>query len=1038
MFGIMIKMNAKRPAAGVYFRIFVCIFIFSCAAPLFSGGKRDPVLEKADSLVEEKRWLEAIQLLSQFIANDNERFDEAEQRIYNILRHNNSYYGLLNELINIVENSPENVDKIVALSETLKTMNVTPTEETSRFINQVVQTAQLVRNRRLMEDILRQGRELLDKRQYLAALEKYKSGFTLYQTEMRDANFGDDIAGRTGAYLNAIDAAISTITAVLAPINNTITTLGSIDNNVDTPQNRLAVANTLSAVEPALNRLIEAKTAFAGADVFLESTGARPEITESSNTGRYFFPFASLFIRGRPNESIREGMLGTVDAIWESIMLPLDNAYLITSERLYTVAETNTENGNYSIATRAVSETRDFIKGPLFLADKSQTFTDIDINYPVSGYNQNITELVDSNVLRFRAMNDALHYFDDAISIGTSYTGFQQGSQTVNVIEQLRENKTTIEAAFVQARAFRSAYRETSTKIDNNIIAINNSMEQFASRAESARRTEDAAPIQAGLRYFGDARRIFEKLGIALFGDEEATALELYALANTGLTEKIAKQEKLLNDIAPLMEGIPIITEHGTEVTARYPREASREFIKIENDLRSDLQFSNTVLNEYGKDPPHFQNNPEYHELENATIVFAERLRVLNENETNNLERVLENYGRAESLRRDGERLLEESQTALGRENFTLARENLEGTQTRFTASLDLQENPALRRTWANVLEPLAVEIARAEYEAVVKEVRGLINTARDRYFAGTFDRAEEGLMRAENRWARVRPDPHEEVEYWLSLVRGALTLRAGTTIPVTAPLYPEMSQLLNDARKNYSDGVSLLRSSRREEGLMKFEYAREKTREVRLVFPVNQEAGILELRIEQVIDPDAFDENFRRRFVAAVAGSRRGSMESYIELENLSNINPRYTGMQTAITEAQYDVGLKMRPIARNIGVEATEIARRAESIMRGNVSSRYEEILALANRALELDPTNTVAAQVKDSVQIAINNRSAAATLASDAAGEQEYLRALREYTQGNNILAMSIVQRLLQNPAYRDNVRFNELRRRIASTM
>jgi hypothetical protein len=96
---------------------------------------------------------------------------------------------------------------------------------------------------------------------------------------------------------------------------------------------------------------------------------------------------------------------------------------------------------------------------------------------------------------------------------------------------------------------------------------------------------------------------------------------------------------------------------------------------------------------------------------------------------------------------------------------------------------------------------------------------------------------------------------------------------------------------------------------------------------------------------------------------------------------------------------------------------------------------TSRYNEALALTNQALALDPNNARAAQVRDRLKIELSRASPSMT---EAASEQEYVRAVREFQQGNNILAMSIIQRLLQNPANANNVRYNELRRRIEATM
>jgi hypothetical protein len=247
--------------------------------------------------------------------------------------------------------------------------------------------------------------------------------------------------------------------------------------------------------------------------------------------------------------------------------------------------------------------------------------------------------------------------------------------------------------------------------------------------------------------------------------------------------------------------------------------------------------------------------------------------------------------------------------------------------------------------------------------------------------------------------------------------------------------LYPEVSQLLNDAQRNYNDGVSLIKFDSRDSGMQKFAIAREKTREVKLMFPVNQEAGMLELKINQVIDPNAFEETFRQRFITAVAGAKRGSMESYIDLENLSSINPKYSGIQAALAEAKYDVGLMPRPIDTKIINNSNDLARRAQQLLAGNVRSQYAGVLDLVNQALQLNPNNALAMQIKDRVQLAIGSGN---VVVSDQATEQEYLRAVREFQQGNNILALSIVRRLLQNQNNKNDERINALYKRISATM
>jgi hypothetical protein len=483
------------------------------------------------------------------------------------------------------------------------------------------------------------------------------------------------------------------------------------------------------------------------------------------------------------------------------------------------------------------------------------------------------------------------------------------------------------------------------------------------------------------------------------------------------------------------MEGFEITTEQGHDVLAHYPREANRIYISMEDRLKESVTFADTVSAGIENEPERFEESLVYRRVESQALAYIDKIKNINAESLSGRELSRDRYLRAESLRQNAERQLDEARTAIRRNDAVAARQRIDESVVRLTESLDLQENPDIRRLWTTQLEPLAAEISRIEYADAVKLVREYINTARQQYFAGDFEQAEQSLVRAENRWAGIRSEPNEEVVYWLTIVRGALSLREGTAIPVTAPLYPQMSQLLNDAQKDYNDGASLLRSNRRQEGLVRFESAREKTRQVRMIFPLNQEAGILELKIDQVIDPASFEQSFRRRYAEAVAGANTGSIESYIELENLSKINSRYPGMQAALNEAAYDVGLKMRPVEKTASEQATELASSAQRILASNIRSQFEEALELVRRAQQLDPANTLAGLVMDNIQVAIGS---AGSFVSDTASEQDYFRAVREFQQGNGILAMSIVERLLQNPANRGNVRINELRRRIAATL
>jgi hypothetical protein len=266
-------------------------------------------------------------------------------------------------------------------------------------------------------------------------------------------------------------------------------------------------------------------------------------------------------------------------------------------------------------------------------------------------------------------------------------------------------------------------------------------------------------------------------------------------------------------------------------------------------------------------------------------------------------------------------------------------------------------------------------------------------------------------------------------------MVRGALSLRSGRVILPTAPLYPEMSQLLSAATRDYEEGVRYINTGSRSSGLAKFGDARRKTREVKLMFPVNQEAGMLELRMDQVTDPGVFIASFDQRMRDAIAGTKRRSIESFAELQNLAEINPGYPGIAAILVQAEIDMGRRPPPLNPRDLARSRDLAASARRILDGNITTQFEVALAQVNEALTLNPNNTDAMPVKDRL---LTRMSAPGAIVLNSQDETEYQRAVRELQQGNNLVALSIVERLLQNPQNRNITKVLDLQRRIQSIL
>jgi tetratricopeptide (TPR) repeat protein len=314
----------------------------------------------------------------------------------------------------------------------------------------------------------------------------------------------------------------------------------------------------------------------------------------------------------------------------------------------------------------------------------------------------------------------------------------------------------------------------------------------------------------------------------------------------------------------------------------------------------------------------------------------------------------------------------------------------------------------------------LGQAITAAQTQIIIVEVRDLINSSRNLYFNGNFQQAQDNLFRARNRWALTGQDENQEIEHWLRLVYIALNMNVERVISPTAPLFPEMSQLLNQAQRNFEEGQRYINAGQRDLGMAKFDEARQLTREVRLVFPFNQDAGLLDLRIEQFLDPPAFNAAFTQRLNTAIAGTRQQSIVAFADLLNLAEINPQYPNMRAIIIQAEVNMGIRLpTPDPADIAL-SRDLTASARRIADANLVAQYEVALTQLDQAIRLNPNNTEALQVRDRLLPRINLPGAIVLTRED---ELAYNEAERHHLAGNNLAAYSILQRLMQNPQNRN---------------
>jgi outer membrane protein assembly factor BamD (BamD/ComL family) len=393
----------------------------------------------------------------------------------------------------------------------------------------------------------------------------------------------------------------------------------------------------------------------------------------------------------------------------------------------------------------------------------------------------------------------------------------------------------------------------------------------------------------------------------------------------------------------------------------------------------------------------------------------------------------------AELAKNEGELRYNQAEQAFLKGDYDSCRDYIEKSRAKYNESLLYQESETLRATSDSKLLALGERIIRGENEIVVKEVRELKTKAKNAYYAGNFENAENILNQAKIRWFTTNSEDDPEIESLLSLVGNALSMKTGRTINPTAPLYPEMSQLLNIANQYYNEGKALMSKGKKAEAEHSFESAKEKLREVQTVYPLNQEASLLTLRIDKLIDEKAFTEYFTRKVETAKSDYLDKSKQQtvYTELLDLYEINPSYPGLKDFIYNVEIALGIRVKPPDTSALRKSTQLASEAQKVY--DADSRNEislnRALQLVNQALEANPDNTEAQILKDRISTSLGGTGTAVLPAS---AEKLYQQAVQELQRGNTIQAYAIVSSLMENKTYKKASKIIDLMKKVESLL
>lgn len=1005
------------------FRGFVfSILIFSFCLPLYPESSKDQntergdvlTLEQIDSLIKDTNYEKALSALNIFIRENPEQFDSAQKRVKRILNARNRYTILANQLIQVIQDEPGNAEKILAITNQLEALEKHPSDKQLAFIEQTKVAAQFSYYRSEFVEVQKETADLISKGSYTDAADKARSGFYMYQDDFFDQYKQESVVKPVREAMGSVDTQIASYKAI---------------------QGRLITAVDLFIAAADSGNAVQAQAAFDRAQlVFRDFANIRNNLCAAgwqfqtvfgrikkqapdATTDASFLPFASRFTLGRSDDT-SSGIAGAMDSQWNMLTGRMKNAVTAQMVKNENEFSEQTAGGVFSSnspgsARYNLSSVRDFASvgssvNSLYALLKTDTGGTLEHAYP------NYLTSVDYASILARRTRTLLEAADslsaekrkaDALAEPSPLDSAQKGSEytssliaSAKAIERMAgmDGEGNMETA-----SWSTDYRKA--KESGALSASVDALLPWESLEKSYKSVQSEAAKYAA----GTASALWTR------------SASYYAACGKSYTEtctaSVASVQQLLDK--------------------KYPKEAADAADKASAQIAADKNILTAARKLLGESSYQSAYAAESETIASSIVALDSLIPSADKIASAARTQVL----LAKRAQNEADLRYSQAQQALKAENFDSARKRLQEAREKYNEALSYQDSETLRRTSDENLQTLGGEISRQQNEIVVRDVRKLKNQAKTEYYNGNFDTAENLLNQAKSRWALTNVDEDAEISNLFALVGTALSMKTGRVIPPTAPLYPEMSQILSIATQYYNKGSSLIKKGRRLEGNAMLDQALAKLKELQLVYPLNQEAALLTLRIQQVTDKAGFARLFEQRVNNARRDYRNPAKQqtAYADLLDLYEINPDYPGLKQLIYDVEIAIGVRRKPVDNTSLIQSKQLSSEAQRIVdsAGRDEVKLRQALAKVDKAIELNPDNDTAMFLKDKIQMSIGGRAAVVLSSED---EAKYQQAIQELQKNNIITANAIVEQLLQKNENKRSAKILELQKKIKALL
>lgn len=1001
-------------------------------------------LFEIDRLIRRTEYDEALRQLNNYLKINPDNFDNAQTRIRRIMVARRQYSILAERLIDLIEKDPGNNKEIYEITAQLEKFERHPSDQNLQFIADLKKSAEFNYFRAQFMEIQNATAENTNKKEYVAAIEKAKEGFWLYRDDF-DLKWEDQ------------PEVIASVDAIVNDLHNQI---NALEERRYLPAIQDAVTNFIRAVnsenyDQALQRFNAVQTFMADynrlrQNIINDGEKMQQKFEElraldADSSDASYLPFMFRFIFGS-DAVANSGILGAIDAQWNDYTKQMNDAVFDVLTKNYSkyTAKNFVPNSKYSQDINS-------------WASLEQNVLDL---YKIPS--QNKAHKLFNPLEEYYVLTDYVNTLGkESVRLANVWSRVQTTEKNQGGILNQIKNKD----ASANARRLAVTQLFNSNTELGNLVGIRNSQELENMEWTEAYRLSGRQDWD-GLSelYENTLAQIFDKSSELLTGAwteiteyYKQSADNIYADTasynqsaekyNNGFFTKIPdnllaeinsdiKKAKTYEDTFnadPEMDfGINYSYPDISKALSAYVQKQVDSDIGTINSFESDINTGFSAHTEWKNESgvvTLVNEANEYLENQKKQLAALKGLAVTNEKLAQ--AKIIS----AELTKNEAEIRYSEAKNALRSNDFTTARKKLQDAVSKYDESLTYKNDEKLRIQVDDLLQTLGDQIVTAENELVVREVRQLKNEAKDAYFNGRFDDAEKLLNQAKTRWAVTNIVEDEEITNLLNFVNTAISMKTGRDILPSAPQYPEMSQLLNLAYQYFDEGSRKIGEGNKTAGLANLDLALQNIQKLQYVYPLNQEAAILTLRINRLKDPQKFKEEFAQKIEMAklMCQSKDTRQEGYANLLDYYELQPDYPGLKDLIYQVEIDIGIRQKPVDNSGVTRAHRLLTQAQTAFdkAGNDQTKLNNALSLVNQSLALVSDNQTAIKLKDQITTKIGGTTSTVLSTED---ERLYQLAIQRLQNNNVVGANAIVEQLLKKKSNANSQKIKELKNKI----